>query len=89
MDAFSARTAKATWRLRAAWFLLALVASVYCVWRFIGPSPLETNLLALLPATEADPLAEEAVDRLAGTIGNGAVFLLASKDAAHAKAAAR
>jgi predicted exporter len=89
MDAFSARTAKATWRLRAAWFLLALVASVYCVWRFVGPSPLETNLLALLPATEADPLAEEAVDRLAGTIGNGAVFLLASKDAAHAKAAAR
>ena len=90
MDALEHRTtAKATWSLRAAWLLLALAAAFYCAWRFAGPSPLETNLLALLPATEADPIAEEAVDRLAGALGNRAVFLVMSDDAAHAKAAAK
>lgn len=76
------------WILRAAWLLLALAAALYCGWRFSGPSPLQTNLLALLPATEADPVAEEAVDRLAGALGNRAVLLVASDNAAHAKAAA-
>jgi predicted exporter len=89
VDALEPRTAKASWSLRAAWLVLALVAALYCAWRFAGPSPLETNLLALLPATEADPVAEEAVDRLAGALGNRAVFLVTSDDAAHAKAAAK
>lgn len=75
--------------IRAAWFALALVAALYCGWRFIGPSPLQTNLLALLPATEVDPVAEKAVDRLANTLGDKAVFLVTSSDAAHAKAAAK
>ncbi|WEY40135.1 MMPL family transporter [Paraburkholderia sp. SUR17] len=75
--------------LRAAWLVLALAAALYCAWRFAGPSPLQTNLLALLPATEADPVAEEAVDRLAGALGNRAVFVVSSDDGAHAKAAAR
>ncbi|QGZ58052.1 MMPL family transporter [Paraburkholderia acidiphila] len=74
--------------MRAAWLLLALAAALYCAWRFAGPTPLQTNLLALLPATEADPVAEEAVDQLAGALGNRAVLLVSSQDAAHAKAAA-
>ncbi|SAL46062.1 lipoprotein transmembrane [Caballeronia arvi] len=83
------RTTTSPWRIRAAWVALALVAVLYCVHRFSGPSPLETNLLALLPATEADPVAELAVDRLAGALGDRTVFLVTSRDADHAKAAAR
>jgi predicted exporter len=88
VDALGSRTTTARWTLRAAWLLLAVAAALYCAWRFAGPSPLQTNLLALLPATEADPVAEEAVDRLAGALGNRAVFVVASKNATHAKAAA-
>ena len=77
------------WSIRAGWLVLALVASLYCAWRFMGPSPLETNLLALLPATEADPVAEQAVDTLASALGDRTVFLVTSKDADRAKAAAK
>ncbi|MEM5382336.1 MMPL family transporter [Paraburkholderia phymatum] len=77
------------WGIRAAWLVLALAASLYCVHRFMGPSPLETNLLALLPATEADPVAEKAVDTLANALGDRTVFLVTSQDAEHAKAAAK
>ncbi|WP_395061845.1 MMPL family transporter [Paraburkholderia silvatlantica] len=91
MSSSELRTATQPWRqwtLRAAWLLLALAAALYCAWRFAGPTPLQTNLLALLPPTEADPVAEEAVDQLAGALGNRAVLLVSSSDAAHAKAAA-
>nr|WP_284506351.1 MMPL family transporter [Caballeronia sp. INDeC2] len=77
------------WRVRAVWFAFALVVALYCVHRFSGPSPLETNLLALLPATEANPVAEKAVDQLAGALGDRTVFLVSSRDAERAKAAAR
>jgi predicted exporter len=75
--------------MRAAWLLLAVVATLYCVWRFTASSPLQTNLLALLPATEADPVAEQAVDTLATALGDRTVFLVTANDAAHAKAAAK
>lgn len=91
MDSSQLRTANAARRqltLWVAWLLLAMAAALYCGWRFAGPSPLQTNLLALLPATEADPVAEEAVDQLASALGNRAVLLVSSDDAAHAKAAA-
>ncbi len=89
MDVLRHRSARHTWGVRAAWLLLALVAALYCGWRFAGPSPLQTNLLALLPATEADPVAEKAVDALASALGDRTVFLVTSRDDAHAKAAAR
>jgi predicted exporter len=91
VDTLELRPATPPWRqwtLRAAWLLLAVAAALYCAWRFAGPTPLQTNLLALLPATEADPVAEEAVDQLALALGNRAVLLVSSNDAAHAKAAA-
>ncbi|MGN6666761.1 MAG: MMPL family transporter, partial [Trinickia sp.] len=80
-----------------AWLALACVALVYCAWRFAAPAwgertaapPLQTNLLALLPKTEADPVAEHALDALAATMGDRAVYLVTSDDAAHAKAAAK
>ncbi|KAA1004750.1 MMPL family transporter [Paraburkholderia panacisoli] len=83
------RSAKQTWGVRAAWLLLALAASLYCAWRFAGPSPLQTDLLALLPATEADPVAENAVDTLASALGDRTVLLVTSNDDTHAKAAAK
>ncbi|MFB9125478.1 hypothetical protein E2553_17390 [Paraburkholderia dipogonis] len=89
MDMLQQRSAKQAWGMRAAWLLLALVAALYCGWRFAGPSPLQTNLLALLPATEADPVAEKAVDTLASALGDRTVFLVTSNDDAHAKAAAK
>ncbi|MFM0311722.1 MMPL family transporter [Paraburkholderia sp. RL17-383-BIF-A] len=89
MDMLQQRSTKQAWGMRAAWLLLALVAALYCGWRFAGPSPLQTNLLALLPATEADPVAEKAVDTLASVLGDRTVFLVTSKNDAHAKAAAK
>jgi predicted exporter len=83
------RPATSLWRVRAAWLALTLVAVLYCAHRFSGPSPLETNLLALLPATEANPVAERAVAQLANALGDRTVFLVSSRDADHAKAAAR
>ncbi|MEZ0601507.1 MMPL family transporter [Paraburkholderia sp. IW21] len=89
MQVLQQRSAKQTWGMLAAWLLLALVAALYCGWRFAGPSPLQTDLLALLPATEADPVAEKAVDTLASALGDRTVFLVTSNDGAHAKAAAK
>src|SRR5579872_6147820 len=89
MQVSQSQVAKPAWGMRVGWLLLALVATLYCVWRFAGPSPLQTNLLALLPATEADPVAEKAVDTLATALGDRTVFLVTSHDDAHAKAAAK
>ncbi|ADG16329.1 RND superfamily drug exporter [Paraburkholderia atlantica] len=89
MDMLQQRSAKQAWGVRAAWLVLALLATLYCGWRFAGASPLETNLLALLPATEADPVAEKAVDTLASALGDRTVLLVTSHDDAHAKAAAK
>nr|WKF56951.1 hypothetical protein HUO10_001423 [Paraburkholderia busanensis] len=89
MDVLQQRSAKHAWGMRAAWLLLALCAALYCGWRFAGPSPLQTNVLALLPATEADPVAEQAVDTLASALGDRTVFLVTSHDDTHAKAAAK
>ncbi|WP_144138400.1 MMPL family transporter [Paraburkholderia sp. BCC1884] len=89
MDMSQQPSAKRAWGMRAAWLLLALVTALYCGWRFAGPSPLQTNLLALLPATEADPVAEKAVDTLASALGDRTVFLVTGRDDARAKAAAK
>jgi len=89
MQVLQQRTTRHVWGVRAAWLLLAVVATLYCVWRFAASSPLQTNLLALLPATEADPVAEKAVDTLAAALGDRTVFLVTANDDAHAKAAAK
>jgi len=80
-----------------AWCALMCVAMAYCTWRFVEPTfgghtfapPLQTDLLALLPKTEADPVAERALDALAKTMGERALYLVTSEDARQAKAAAR
>lgn len=57
--------------------------------RFDGGLPLQTNLLSLLPATERNPIAERAVERLADAAGNRAVFLIGGDDPARTREAAR
>lgn len=54
-----------------------------------GESPIQTDLLALLPATERQPLAEDAVERLAHASGDRMVLLVEHADDAVAKQAAR
>jgi predicted exporter len=71
------------------WLLLACGLAVAAVAQFSGHSPLQTNLLALLPATERNPLAEEAVDRLAGVLSNRAIFLVGGAPSEEAGQGAR
>ena len=54
-----------------------------------GPLPIQTDLLAMLPATERNPLAEQAVQRLAHANGDRMVLVLAGDDDAQTKRAAR
>jgi len=74
--------------VRLGWLVFVLAAVLYCVVRLQDGTALQTNLLSLLPATEADSVAEKAVDTLAASLGDRTVFLVSSRDALHAKAAA-
>jgi predicted exporter len=71
----------------AATLLLALL----CAWLLFGrgPLPIQTDMLAMLPATERDPLAETAVDRLARANGDRVVLVLVGNDDGSVKQAAR
>lgn len=71
------------------WLLLAIAAVYGCAAQMMPRLPLETNLLALLPATERNPVAEQAVTRLAEAAGNRAVFMLGHQDETKAVAAAK
>lgn len=64
-------------RLRA-WIWLACAALLLAatVARFVPEPPIETDLLALLPPTERNPLAEQAATRLGRLTGERAVFLV-------------
>ena len=79
---------QSTWAIRLGWLAVVLAAVFYCGMRLHDGTALQTNLLSLLPATEADPVAEKAVDTLAASLGDRTVFLVSSRDAMHAKAAA-
>jgi predicted exporter len=71
------------------WLILALAVLACAAVQFSGKLPLQTNLLALLPPTERNPLAEQAVARLADAAGNRAVFLLGHRSPETAAKAAR
>ncbi|MBL4778022.1 MAG: hypothetical protein JKY38_10020, partial [Ralstonia sp.] len=84
----SAFSVQRTWGIRLGWLAVVLAAVLYCGVRLHDGTALQTNLLSLLPDTEADPVAEKAVDTLAASLGDRTVFLLSSRNADHAKAAA-
>lgn len=58
------------------WFAVVFAAVAVCVFFLVRGVPLQTDLLALLPATERDPVAEQAVGALNTAIGNRVVFLI-------------
>lgn len=77
-------------RLRAfLWLLLAIGVTVACAIQFSGRVPLQTNLLALLPPTEHNPVAEQAISKLADYAGNRAIFLIGQHSPEAAAGAAR
>ena len=68
---------------RAGLFAFASLATcLLCAWLLFGrgTSPLQTDVLTLLPATERHPLAEDAVERLARASGDRMVLLVHDKD---------
>ncbi|HEY0268188.1 MAG TPA: MMPL family transporter, partial [Methyloradius sp.] len=76
-------------QLRAlAWLGLAIIVVGTCIFQFKGHSPLQTNILALLPTTERNPVAEDAVNQLAKVTGNRAIFLVGNDTDEKAFAAA-
>ncbi|WP_445146510.1 MMPL family transporter [Dyella sp. Tek66A03] len=78
--------------LRAVLFsAFALIVTGLGAWLLLGRggSPIQTDLLAMLPATERHPLAEAAVERLAHANGDRVVLLVEHADDATAKDAAR
>lgn len=78
--------------LRAAIFTATTVAiALLGAWLLFGRGTLaiQTDLLAMLPATEQNPLAEAAVQRLAHANGDRMVLLVENADDDRAKAAAR
>lgn len=79
------------WWKRAAllWMAIALGAALFVGLRFHKESPIQSDILALLPPTERNPNAEAAIKALSDRLGNRAVFLIGHKDAVLARALAR
>ncbi|HEY9133781.1 MAG TPA: MMPL family transporter, partial [Dyella sp.] len=79
-------------RRRAIGFAIAALGVVLlCAWLLFsrGTAPIQTDLLAMLPATERHPMAEAAVEQLARANGDRIVLLVEDADDATAKGAAR
>src|SRR5258705_162169 len=78
-----------TLRTRSGLFLaaLAVVAAILAGMLSRGV-PLQTNVLAMLPATERDPVAEKVVASLSAAIGSRVLIVFSHADEARTKAAA-
>jgi len=70
------------------WILAVVLLGTFAGLRLRTGQAIETNLLAMLPATERNPVAEEAVKALAQATGERAVFLVGGMDPERSKAAA-
>ena len=84
-------TRRALW-IRAGLFAVATLAiAMLGAWLLFGRGglPIQTDLLAMLPNTERNPLAEIAAQQLAHANGDRMVLLLENTDDDRAKAAAR
>lgn len=73
----------------ALWLAVVLAAGAFVAQRLTAASPLETDLLALLPPTEKNANAEAAVRALSEQLGNRALFLVGHADARIAGSGAR
>ena len=78
-----------TLKARAALVLVAVaLAAAACSAYLARGVPLQTNLLAMLPPTERDPVAEEVVAKLAGAVGGRVVFMVSHERTGPARHAA-
>ena len=78
-----------TLRARSWLFLAALgVAAAILAGMLSRGVPLQTNVLAMLPATERDPVAEKVVASLSAAIGSRVLVLFSHADETRAKTAA-
>lgn len=78
-----------TLRARSGFFLAAIAVAAAALAALLARGvPLQTNVLAMLPATERDPVAEKVVASLGAAIGGRAIFLVSHADEARAKSAA-
>ncbi|HEX4081048.1 MAG TPA: hypothetical protein VHX61_19465 [Rhizomicrobium sp.] len=74
-----------------AWLWLAAVAlaATWLLMRLSAGISLQSNILALLPPTERDAVAQNIQDRIAATYSRRVVFLVGDYDAGKARGAAR
>ncbi len=70
------------------WTLALAGMTVFSVCRLVRGQAIQTDLLAMLPETEKNPVAEEAVRSLAKATGERAVYLLRAGGPERSKAAA-
>ena len=70
------------------WLVCVLLMAGYGAWRCLDGQALQTDLLAMLPDTERNPVAEEAIRTLAKVTGDRAMFLVRAGDPARSEAAA-
>ena len=76
-------------RVRAwIWLICVLLLAGYAGRRVAGGQALQTDLLAMLPDTERNPVAEAAIRSLARTMGDRALFLVRAGQDARGEAAA-
>ena len=76
-------------RLRGWIWALALAGmTAFSVWQLKQSGAVQTDLLDMLPATERNPVAEEAIRAMAKTTGERAVFLVRAGEPSASKAAA-
>jgi predicted exporter len=76
-------------KVRAALVLVAVaLAAAACAAYLARGVPLQTNLLAMLPPTERDPVAEQVVAKLTGAVGGRVVFMVSHERVGPARHAA-
>ena len=84
-------TQRSLWLRAGGFAAMALLMTLLGAWLLFGRGrpAIQTDLLAMLPTTERNPLAEVAAQRLAHANGDRVILLVANADDDHAKSAAR
>jgi predicted exporter len=77
-----ARTTPGARLLAGLWLLVLAGLTLFGALRLATGRVIQTDLLAMLPATERNPVAEAAIERLARIAGDRAVFLVGADRAA-------
>ena len=75
--------------LAAAWLAVVVGAAVYLTVLGIAGFPIRTDLLALLPREERDPVVQKANEAVSRSLGRRLLLAFGDSDRARARAAAR